>query len=133
MLSVTTSRNSAEFPIGKIEGIGMEVKRGSRIITHEDLSIYAHSGVIESVGQDKIKVTILARMQLKPGMPIKDDERVDTYKIEWTSDKEGKLINTSSKYKYDTTTFKIDGDELEIVSWIARNQLTETHVYRLVN
>ena len=50
---------------------------------------------------------------------------------EWISDNEGKLFNTSYRYKNDTSTFKIDGDVLRIESWIARNQLYETYIYRL--
>ena len=131
-LAFTSIAEANDFLIGKLEGIGFKVTRGNMTMTQNDLSIYEVSALVEAVGDAKIKMTINAKLQRTPGTLIKYDKRVDTFRIEWTGTNEGKLINTDATYKDDRSTFKIDGDELEIISWIARNQLTETQTYRAV-
>jgi len=130
-LSITA--HAVEFPIGQLKGIGFKVERGNLVFTHNDLYKYESKAFIESLKNDKIKVTVEATMQKAKGSRLKKDRRTDKFKIKWVSDSSGKLINEASKYKADRSTFVLEKDRLTIISWIARNKATETHIYKVGN
>ena len=74
---------------------------------------------------------IVAHLQRSPTTPPKTDERVDVFDVTWESPSSGTMANRDATFKNDKTTFTIRNKELVVKSWIARNQLWETHVYSL--
>jgi hypothetical protein len=129
LLSITA--HATEFPTGQLKGVGLKVERGNMVITHNDLYKYESKAIVESLKNDRIRMTIEATMQKAKGTRIKNDRRVDTFKVKWDSDSSGKLINEANAYKGDKTTFALEGDKLTITSWIARHQSTETQIYKV--
>ena len=124
---------AAEFPIGTFSGIGFSVEKGSLKMTHDDLYKYESSIIITKIKENVINTVITATLQKSKNSRVKRDSRNDMFKVKWLSDNKGTLINQGKKYSRDKSEFKISDDKLIIKSWIARNQLWETHVYSLGN
>jgi hypothetical protein len=122
---------AADFPSGRLVGIGFKIERGSMLITNKDLYVWDAYAVFENLSDSRVRITINSKMQKAKHTPLKNDKRVDTFEIEWDSENTGKLFNEALAYKGDKSTFKIEDGKLTIKSWIARNKLSETHIYEL--
>lgn len=122
---------ATEFPTGVLEGIGFVVEKGNQKFTEKDLYGYNSSATVIKQLDDRYQFTIVANMQRTPSTPVKIDKRVDTYHVKWESSTSGRLINSKSEFKDDKSSFTISDGKLVIRSWIARNQLWETHTYSL--
>ena len=82
LLSITA--HATEFPTGQLKGVGLKVERGNMVITHNDLYKYESKAIVESLKNDRIRMTIEATMQKAKGTRIKNDRRVDTFKVNGT-------------------------------------------------
>ena len=122
---------SAEFPTGTLKGTGFIVEKGAMRMTEKDLYGYTSSVTIIERADGSHEFRISARLQRSPTTPPKTDNRVDVFDVKWESASSGTLVNKNAIYKDDTTTFTIRDKELVVKSWIARNQLWETHIYSL--
>lgn len=122
---------SSEFPTGNLQGAGFAVQKGNHTFTEKDLYAYSSSAAIVEQPDGRYQITIVANMQKSPTTPAVNDRRVDIYQVIWESLTAGKLINSDDAYKGDKSSFVIANGQLVIKSWIARNQLWETHIYSL--
>ena len=123
--------SAAEFPIGTLKGVGFVVEKGSQKLTEKDLHAYSSSVTVVKQQDGRYQFTVVAILQRSPAAPPKNDKRVDVYRVLWESPSAGKLINSNSEFKDDKSSFTVGGGQLVIKSWIARNQLWETHFYSL--
>lgn len=130
-LAFTSQIHAADFPTGTLKGTGFKVEKDNMIITDKDLHAYSSSVTIVKHSDGNYEFTIIAHLQQSPSMPQKTDKRVDVFNVIWESSNSGKLFNKDKAYKNDKTSFAISKDELILKSWIARNQLWETHIYSL--
>lgn len=130
-LVFTSQITAADFPTGRLKGIGFVVEKGSMKITDKDLHAYSSSATIVKRSDSSYEFTIVAQLQELPSTPQKTDKRVDIFTVVWESPNSGRLINTDLAYKSDKTSFTISDNELVLKSWIARNQHWETHIYAL--
>ncbi len=131
MLFVSAPIIAAEFPMGTFSGIGFVVEKGSLKMTHNDLYKYKSSITITKVKENIINTVVTATLQKSKHSRTKHDSRNDRFKVQWLSDKKGTLINKDNMYSGDKSEFLISDGKLTIKSWIARNQLWETHIYSL--
>lgn len=122
---------SAEFPTGTLKGTGFVVEKNAMRMTEKDLYGYNSSATIVKRADSSYEFTISAHLQRSPTTPQKIDKRVDVFDVTWESSNSGTLVNKNATYKSDKTTFTIRNQELVVRSWIARNQLWETHTYSL--
>ena len=129
LISFSTILLSADFPTGNYIGIGFVLEKGSMKINEADLNKYESKLLVIKQGKSKVSFTISATIQQYKNSPIKTDNRYDVFIIKWDSETSGSLINNNKTYSSDKSTFIIDGNKLTIKSWIARNQLYETHKY----
>ena len=131
LLALSSQILAAEFPTGSLKGKGFIVEKDTMKITDKDLYAYTSSARIVKRSDDTYEFTITAYLQKAPATPRKTEKRVDVFNVIWESSDGGRLVNRNSKYKNDRTTFTIRDNELVVKSWIARNQLWETHIYSL--
>ena len=126
----TTSSN--RFPTGafKAKNIVLEVKGGPTFNANE-MELFDVVAEITFVGSEKIRIETSARMRQTSASPTKNDSRVDHYRVQWSDDKHGKLINQNTAEP--SADFIIDGGELTIKAWVARNNAFETQIYVLTN
>lgn len=122
---------AAEFPLGTFSGIGFVVEKGTLKMTHNDLYKYKSSITITKVKENVISTLVTATLQKSKYSRAKNDSRNDRFEVKWISDKKGTLVNKNKKYSNDKSEFLITDGKLTIKSWIARNQLRETHIYSL--
>jgi hypothetical protein len=130
-LSFSCQALSAEFPTGTLKGTGFIVEKGTMKMTEKDLYGYSSSVTITKRADGGHEFKINANFQRSPTTPPKTDTRVDIFDVKWESSSSGTLVNRNASYKEDRTTFTLRGKELVVKSWVARNQLWETHVYSL--
>lgn len=122
---------ATEFPTGTFEGIGFTVEKGSMKITQDDMYKHESSITITKLKEDEIQTVVTVFLQKTQNSTAKQDKRLDAFKINWISDNSGSLTNKNNAYIGDKTNFIITEDALTLKSWIARNQLLETHIYSL--
>ena len=122
---------SAEFPTGTLKGTGFIVERGAMRMTEKDLYGYSSSVTIVKRADGSYEFRTVAYLQRSPTTPQKTDKRIDVFNVKWEFPTSGTLVNRNGTYKDDQTTFTIRDRELVVKSWIARNQLWETHIYSL--
>ena len=123
---------SNRFPTGKFKAknIILEVKGGPTFYANE-MEIFDVFAEITSIGFEKNSIEISARMRQTSVGPIKNDIRVDHYRVQWSDDKHGKLVNQNSAQP--SVDFIIDNGELTMKAWVARNNAFETQIYALTN
>ena len=130
-LSFSCQAQSAEFPTGTLKGTGFIVEKDTMRMTEKDLYGYSSSVTIVKRADGSYEFRINAHLQRSATTPQKTDKRVDVFDVKWESPNSGTLMNRNATYKDDKTTFTIRDRELVVKSWIARNQLWETHIYSL--
>lgn len=130
-LAFTSQILAADFPTGTLKGAGFVAEKDNVKITDKDMHAYSSSATIVKRSDGSYEFTIIAHLQKLPSTPQKTDKRVDVFNIVWESSNSGQLINKDVAYKNDKTKFTIRNNELVLKSWIARNQLWETHIYSL--
>ena len=117
--------------IGSYVGLGFEIEKDNSVIfSQKDLYSFDSKLSIEETSGTTVTFISKAEMRLKKGTPLKKDKRVDRYFIQWTDNKSGTLKNLNSKFAKDRSTFSIDGQIMTLRSWIDRNQVWETQIWR---
>jgi hypothetical protein len=129
LLLVASAAGAADFPTGVLKGISFKVERGTAVVTDRDLHLFEASATITSIGASRYEIVISARMQSRPTTPLKEDRRRDVFTVVWEGDWSGRLINAAPQFAGDESGFSVDGNKLIIRSWVARNQMWETHTY----
>ena len=122
---------AAEFPTGILKGAGFLVEKDNQKLTETNLHVYSSSVTVVKQSDGRYQCTVVANLQRAPSTPTKTDKRVDMYRVVWESPTTGKLLNSNNAFKDDKSSFTIANGQLIIKSWIARNQLWETHFYSL--
>ena len=123
--------HAAEFPTGVLKGTGFQVEKGGQIMTDKNLHVYNSSATVVKRKDGSYEFTIVAQLQKSPATPLASDRRVDIFEVIWESATTGRLVNRDPTYRDDRTTFAIESGKLSLKSWIARNQLWETHTYSI--
>ena len=131
ILFLTPQVFAAEFPTGILKGAGFVVEKDNQRLTEKDMHAYSSSVTVVKQPDGRYQFTVVATLQRSSTTPAKNDKRVDVYRVMWDSPTTGKLLNSSSEFKDDKSSFTIGNGQLVIKSWIARNQLWETHFYSL--
>ena len=131
IMAFASATNAAEFPTGTLKGTGFKVEKENMQVTDKDLYAYNSSVTIVKRSDGDYEFTILAHLQKSPSTPEQTDKRADVFNVVWETSNSGKLLNRDVAYQNDKTTFTISNSELVLKSWIARNQLWETHFYSL--
>ena len=119
------------FPTGKFDAVQAKIELPTgQTVYATDFHTFDATLEVKDVGKDLISYQLNARIRLRANTQEKKERRLDKFKIVWTEDDSGKLVNQDPTYRNDETDFTISGDELVIKSWVSRNKTTETQTYR---
>ena len=123
---------NAGIPLdGAYKGIAFSVEKNGQTL-FDDSKVYSFNSemVIETVSSDVIKATI--NVTIKPTAQAQEitKNRIDRFKVNWTSSTSGKLKNLNPNLKNDRSEFKFLDGKLTFRSWIARHQTWEVQSYK---
>lgn len=122
---------NAGMPLdGAYTGIAFSVEKNGQTL-FDDSKVYSFNSemVIETVSSDVIKATI--NVTIKPNAQAQEitKNRIDRFKVNWTSSTSGELKNLNPNFKNDRGEFKFLDGKLTFRSWIARHQTWEVQSY----
>jgi hypothetical protein len=121
------------FLTGELELVDFMITRGDVTVEKADLAFVESTAIIEEVSNNVVKITVDAEMQKEVNGNRVSDLRFDIYEVIWENENQGQLVNKDPKFSGDLSVFEINGDQLIIMSRIARHKSIEVHVYELTN
>jgi hypothetical protein len=117
-----------KFPTGKFKATEsiVEAKDG-RTFRASELDLFDCVAHISSIGENRIKIQIFAKLRKTPNHETKQDNRLDYYLVHWSDDSHGKLIG-EDQFKQEAN-FTIENGLLIMKAWISRHNALETQIY----
>ena len=113
-LLISTQLLASEFPTGIFKGAGFLVEKDNQKLTEKNLYAYSSSVTVVKQSEGRYQFTVDANLRRTASTPAKTDRRVDIYRIVWESPTTGKLVNDSSEFKDDKSSFTVGNGQLVI-------------------
>jgi len=122
--------SSNKFPTGTFKAKDIILEPTGQPTFHaNEMDLFDVVAEIARIDSDKISIKVSAQLRQTSAGPTKNDTRVDIYRVQWSDDKSGKLVNRDAAHPI--VDFTIDSGELTIRAWVARNNAFETQIYAL--
>ena len=122
--------SSNKFPTGTFRAKDIILEPTGQPTFHaNEMDLFNVVAEIAPIDSDKISIEVSAELRQTSVGPVKNDTRVDIYRVQWSDDRSGKLVNQNSAQP--SADFIIDNGELTLRAWVSRNNAFETQIYAL--
>ena len=90
---------SRYFPTGEFNAqeVILEVKGGPTFRMSE-MDLFEGVARVSTVGENRIKMVVSVKLRREPGGQTKEDKRLDLYRVLWSDDSHGSLVNEDQRY-----------------------------------